>query len=117
MPREQQRVQSPSIRIKRRSPQDARKKTRKQPHAQYKSLKNFAPRGGYPARKDGLTRRAKQAQNCMIPDFESASRADAVSGSDGMADRTFSRRMFDTRIDSRLAAERPRHGEARQWRS
>src|SRR3954471_3333627 len=80
-------------------------------------IEEFAPRGGCPARKDGLTRRAKQAQNCMIPDFESASRADAVSGSDGMADRTFSRRMFDTRIDSRLAAERHRHGEARQWRS
>jgi hypothetical protein len=93
------------------------KKTRKQPHAQYKSLKNFALHSWNPVRKDGLTRRAKQAQNCIIPNCESASRADAVSGSDGMADRTLSRRMFDTRIDSRLVAERHRHGDARQWRS
>jgi hypothetical protein len=80
-------------------------------------LKNFAPHGENPARKDGLTRRAKQAQNYMIPDYESASRTDAVNGSEGMADRTMSRRMFDTRIDSRLAAERHQRGNARQWRS
>ena len=63
----------------------AQTKMRKQPHAQYKSLKNSASHGAGPAGEGRLTRRAEQAQSCMIADRESATRADAVNRSEAMA--------------------------------
>ncbi|HEX9210900.1 MAG TPA: hypothetical protein VF901_10335 [Bradyrhizobium sp.] len=50
-------------------------------------MKNFVRHGSISASEGGLTRRAKQAQDCIIADRESASRADAINGSEGMADR------------------------------
>jgi hypothetical protein len=101
---------------------------------QHKSLKNFAPHCATPASEGGLTRRAKQAQNCTIPDCESASRAAAIAGSKGTSDRDhvpptgeqiwFPLRgllipfpKLHVRYQDRFAAERHRHGDARQWRS
>ncbi|MGY3394022.1 hypothetical protein ACVWW6_006613 [Bradyrhizobium sp. USDA 3311] len=50
----------------------SKQKTRKQPHAQYKSMRNFLPRGLAPCPRGRLTRRARQAQDCTIPKAEFA---------------------------------------------
>ncbi|MGY4487338.1 hypothetical protein ACVWWR_006529 [Bradyrhizobium sp. LM3.2] len=90
MPREQQRVQAIDSAWSAVPHGSSIKKRENNPmHStnQHKSLKNFAPHCATPASEGGLTRRAKQAQNCTIPDYESASRAAAIAGSKGTSDR------------------------------
>jgi hypothetical protein len=125
MPREPQRVQAHRCGVERGKACVAGtlfKKARKQPHAKYKSLKNFVGHGARFYLQGRLTRRAKQAQDCMIANCEFAVEPDAINrsaGRSGSRCATSSSRSQNCMLDIRicLPSGQARHGHELQWRS